>query len=96
MHTKIKQLQIPVLFFKEGKKVIAYTPALDLSTFGKTLVEAQKRFNEVVTIFFEEIIKMGTIEDVLLECGWEKKRNEYLPPSVISHSMTSFSIPLPA
>ena len=72
MHKKVKQLQLPVFFFKEGKKVVAYTPALDLSTFGRTLAEAQKRFSEVVGIFFKEIAKMGTTEEVLKECGWEK------------------------
>jgi len=96
MRTKITQLQLPVFFFREWKKVVAYTPALDLSTFGKTLTESQKRFNEVVQIFFNETAKMGTTEDVLLECGWEKKRNEFLPPSVISHSTSSFSVALPA
>lgn len=92
---KIKQLQIPVTFFKEGKHVIAYTPALDLSTFGTTLAQAQKRFAEVVEIFFEETIKMGTLEDVLLECGWEKRRNEFLPPTIISQGLASVSVPLP-
>ena len=96
MRTKIQKLQLPVIFFKEGKQIIAYTPALDLSTFGKTLEEAQRRFSEVVEIFFEELVKMGTLEEVLEECGWEKHHNEYLPPSVISQGMTSVSVPLPS
>jgi len=95
MRTNIKKLQLPVIFFKEGKQIIAYTPALDLSTFGKTLAQAQRRFGEVVGIFFEELIKMGTLEEVLEECGWEKHHNEFLPPTIISHGMTSVSVPLP-
>ncbi len=95
MSTKIKQLQLPVIFFKEGKKIIAYTPALDLSTFGNTLAQAQKRFGEIVEIFFEELVKMGTLEEVLLECGWERHHNEFLPPTVISQGLTTVSVPLP-
>ena len=88
-------MQLPVIFFKEGKKVIAYTPALDLSTFGDTLSQAQKRFAEIVEIFFEEIIKMGTLEDVLVEYGWEKHHDEFLPPTIISQGLTSVSVPFP-
>ena len=36
--------QLPVSFLKEDKRFIAYTPALDLSTSGKTYEEARKRF----------------------------------------------------
>jgi len=93
MHKKIQQVQLPVLFFKEGKQIIAYTPALDLSTFGKTLAQAQKRFAEVVEIFFEELIRMGTLEEVLEECGWEKHNKEFLPPTVIAQGLTSVSVP---
>jgi len=93
MSKKIIHAELPVLFFKEGKRIVAYTPALNLSTFGKTLTEAKKRFNEVVAIFFEETSKMGTTEEVLLECGWEKRKNEFLPPSIISHGFASVSFP---
>jgi len=61
----IIEAKIPVLFFKEDKKVIAYSPALDLSTCGDTEKQARKRFAEAVDIFITEIHKMGTVEDVL-------------------------------
>ncbi len=67
---------IPVIFFKEGSKVIAYSPAIDLSTCGDTEEQASKRFSEASAIFFNEIMKMGTIDDVLVECGWKKLRQK--------------------
>lgn len=70
--TPIIKGEIPVIFFKEGDKVIAFSPALDLSTFGDSEKEARKRFAEATRIFFEEIIRMGTLEDVLTEYGWRK------------------------
>jgi predicted RNase H-like HicB family nuclease len=57
---KIK-VNLPVSFLKEGNKFVAYTPVLDISTSGKTFKEAQKRFSELVEIFFEELIEMGTL-----------------------------------
>ncbi len=63
---KIKlKLVLPVFYFKEGKSHIAYTPALDLSTSGKTYKEAKKRFKEAVYIFVEEITKNGTFIEVI-------------------------------
>ena len=46
--------------FKEGKSFVAYAPALDLSSAGKTYKQAVSRLNEAVEIFFEEMERMGT------------------------------------
>jgi predicted RNase H-like HicB family nuclease len=69
---KIKNIEtnIPVLFLKERKKFIAYSPAIQLSTCGDTEEQARQRFSEAAQIFFDEIVQMGTVEDVLTECGW--------------------------
>jgi len=62
--------RIPVLFFQEGKKVVAYSPALDISSCGDTMNEAERMFAESAAIFLQEIKDMGTEDDVLAECGW--------------------------
>ena len=62
-------LQLPVSVFKEGKHFIAYTPVLDLSTSGKNYEEVKKRFKESVSIFFEELVKKGTMDEVLESLG---------------------------
>ena len=59
------EVSLPVSILKEGKYFIAYTPALDLSTSGKTFAEVKERFGEVVQIFFEELLEKGTLEEVL-------------------------------
>jgi len=76
------EAKVPVLFFKEGKKVIAYSPALDLSTCGDTERQARKRFAEAAVIFITEIHKMGTLDEVLEECGWCKvpEQDTWAPP----------------
>ena len=63
---------LPVDFYKEGGHFIAYCPALDISTCGDTFEEAKKNFSELLDAFVTETTKMGTLEAVLLECGWEK------------------------
>ena len=42
---------LPVLFLKEDKMFVAYSPALDLSTCGKTFEEAKKNFGQAMDIF---------------------------------------------
>ena len=66
------QAVLPVSILREGDRFIAYSPALDISTSGKTHKEVSNRFSELASIFLEEIIKKGTLEEVLRESGWKK------------------------
>ena len=56
---------LTIHFLREGKRFIAYSPALDLSTSGKTYEEAKRRFQEAAQLFFEEIMRKGVLKDVL-------------------------------
>ena len=73
---------IPVLFFEEGNKIVAYSPALDISSCGDTEEHARSRFAELVSIFLEELKEMGTLNDVLEECGWRRvsTKRTWSPP----------------
>jgi predicted RNase H-like HicB family nuclease len=73
MNPKIQELKLAVNFIKEGKSIVAYSPALDISTAGKDKREARKNFEEMVSMFFEDIIERNTIKDVLSDLGWKKK-----------------------
>ena len=77
-------LQLPISIFREGKHFIAYTPVLDLSTSGKNYDEVKKRFKEAVSIFFEELVKKGTLDEVLESLGWQKIKKQWTPPFLIS------------
>ncbi len=80
-------LQLSVDITKQGKRYIAHSPALDISTSGKTEKEAQKRFQTLVPLFFEELAEMGTTEKVLTELGWKKVRQYFTPPIVSQKSL---------
>jgi len=88
------QINVPVSYFKEDKSFVAYTPALDLSSAGKTLKEAEKNIAEAVSIFMEEILKHGTLDEVLSSLGWKKasKTNEWMPPIFVSHGMLPVTV----
>lgn len=90
------EAKIPVLFLQEGKKVVAYSPALDLSSCGDTEQQARKRFAEAAMLFLTEIDKMGTTEEVLEECGWHKFPNQlkWSPPTYKSCIQERVRIPI--
>src|SRR3989344_5701727 len=89
------KFKLPVSFFKEGRSVVGYCRVLDLSTCGKNLQDAQRMFHEAATIFFQELITMGTLEEVLLDLGWHKKNRQFMPPVEMLHTNTPVAIAMP-
>jgi hypothetical protein len=50
------ELRLPVSLIREGDQVVAYAPALDISTCGKDEAEAEANFSGLVGIFFKDLI----------------------------------------
>ncbi len=86
------KFSLSVSVLKEGNRFIAHSPAIDLSTSGKTYEEAKKRFDEAASVFFEEIFEQGTLEDVLKDLGWKKTQKKWIPPLVISQESQEISV----
>ena len=97
---RFQNIGLTVEFYREGSKFIAYSPALKLSTCGDSQSEAQKRFGELVDVFFEEIDRMGTCEEMLIECGWKKVGHNgtkrWQPPTLVGKGQKDVRIPCPA
>ncbi len=83
MKNSFIQFKLPVSIIKESKKFVAYSPALDLSTSGNSIKQAQSRFEEAVDIFFEEIIEKGTLSKVLTNLGWKQIKMKWTPPTIV-------------
>ncbi len=90
------QFNLQVSFLKEKNRFVAYTPVLDLSTSGRTLKEAKRRFGEASILFFEELIRKGTLEEVLLDLGWQKVRKEWKSPVIVSQESETIRVPVNA
>lgn len=83
-------VSLPVTFLREGKYFIAYSPAIDMSTSAQTFEKVKSRFNELVKIFFEDLIEKGTLENVLSTLGWQKVDSEWTPPQIIGQESQRF------
>ena len=93
MRKVMLEISLPVSILREGKKFVAHTPALDLSTSANSFEKVRERFNEIVNIFFEELIKRGTLEDVLQDLGWRKVQRKWTPPVVVSQESQTVRVP---
>ena len=85
--------QLPVTITKQNRRFVASSPALDISTSGKSVKDVQNQFVELAGIFPEEIIQAGTVSDVLSELGWQKVEKKWNPPQVISSDFIGVQIP---
>ena len=88
-------VELPVTFIEEEDAVIAYTPALDLSTCGKNRKDAEQMFSEAARIFFNDLVENDTVEEVLSGLGWKKDsvRSSWIPPKI---SQDSIGVKVPA
>ncbi len=94
MPHKPLSFSLPVMITKQGKRFVAYTPALDISTSGKSERDVKSKFEELAHLFLEEVAEAGTANDVLSELGWKKVEKRWTPPKVISSKSIGIEMPV--
>ena len=86
-------IEVTIEVWKKGKWFIAKCPELDFVSQGRTHKKAKENLIEVINIQFEEMDNMGTLDDYLAECGYEKKQDGIFPHTeMIEHQ--KHSLPL--
>jgi hypothetical protein len=65
--------------WKEGASHVAYSPELDISTCADSASRARTRLREAVSLFVEEAARVGTLQAILAEAGFEKHRKTHRP-----------------
>lgn len=73
------QVQLPLLLWREDKKIVAYSPALEISSFGETEESAVSNFSEAVELFFETADERKVLRELLENLGWTFKSNTWNP-----------------
>lgn len=70
--------------FKEDEITIIYSPALDLSGYGQSEIDAKNSFSEALHEFFRYTNNKKTLDKVLKKLGWSikgsKKKPKFNPP----------------
>lgn len=76
------EAKLDVFIYENDGFKIAYTPALDLMGYGKTVEDAKASFEIVLEDFFETTLQKKTLADYLQQHGWikEARKIEFLSP----------------
>ena len=79
------EIDFDAIVFQEGKTYIAYSPKLDVSSCGNIVDDAKRNLKTAVRLFLEESSKMGTLDDILEEAGYELKGSDYwMSPRIVA------------
>ena len=86
-------IDFDAIFFQEGKACVAHCPELDVSSCGHDVDEARYNLRTAVRLFLEEAEKMGTLEDILREAGYQQQPNQsWRPPRLLSTEVMSLGV----
>lgn len=88
------EIQFTTQIFKEGRVFVAHTRELDVSSCGSTRQKALRNLKEAVRLFLEEAEKMGTLEQILAEAGYLKRKSKLQGPKFIATERVSLPLPL--
>jgi len=90
----MKLINVPVVFFEENGAIICHCLPLDVSSCGRDLNEARRNIKDAIEGFLEACEGMGTLEEVLNECGFVKSGSDWKSPAVLESD--SIDVPLSA
>ena len=84
---------VPIQIFPEAGGYAASCAPLGVTSQGDTREEAEENLKGALGLFFEELIRAGSLDDVLMECGWAKLAagpetlERFAPPRVESRAV---------
>ena len=88
------EIQFTTRMFKEGRTFVAQALELDVSSCGGSKEKALQNLKEAVRLFLEEAGKMGTLEQILEEAGYSKRKSKLASPNFISVQRVTLPLPL--
>ena len=88
------EIHFTTQIFKEGRTFVAHTPELDVSSCGGTREKASKNLKEAVRLFLDEAAKKGTLDRILEEAGYLKRKGSIEGPRFIGTQRESLPLPL--
>lgn len=84
-----QNIQLKLEIFAEDDLYVGICPALSVSSFGETVVEAKQSVQEALAAFIEACSEMGTLSEVLKESGFTFKDGMWMYPQPIAVEMVT-------
>lgn len=93
VRTAAEELDLTVQVWKEGPAFVAYAPELDVSSCGRTASQAKSHLREAISLFIEEAAERGSLEDILLEAGFERRGTSLKPRRILARERLRLTLP---
>lgn len=77
-------LEYTAQIWKEGDQFIAHAMPLDVMSSGSTVEAAREALDEAVDLFLETAAEVGTLQEVLQECGFDLQEGRWVSPSWVA------------
>ncbi len=90
----LMDIQFTTRVFKEGRTFVAHALEFDVASCGGTKEKAVSNLKEAVRLFLEEAEKMHTLDQILAESGYTKRKTKIETPKFISVQQDSLAMPL--
>jgi hypothetical protein len=84
LYSWLMKIQFTSQVFREGKMYVAYSPELDLSSCATTKAKAQTNLLEAVRLFLEEAGRKGSLEQILNEAGFVRRKQIMVGPKLVT------------
>lgn len=87
-------IKLKTQFFKENGVIVGVAPELNVSSFGRNLIEAKRSLSEAIEGFLETCRDLGTLEEVLEDAGFNIQANKYIwePPKIVRQEQLDFKV----
>ena len=79
MKTYTAEIEVFIFQDKEDGLFYADCPSLELIDVGNTIEEAKVNFENMLSLFFDDIIERGTFHEAMAELGWKIKPRLAVP-----------------
>jgi predicted RNase H-like HicB family nuclease len=77
-------LETTVHIWKEGSQYVAHAMPLDVMSSGSTPESARHALDEAVRAFLLTAADTGALEQILEDCGYERRGDRWLSPDFIA------------
>lgn len=77
-------LEYTVQIWKEGAQFIAHAMPLDVMSSGHTVEAAREALEEAVGLFLETAADVGTLDEVLQDCGFDLQEGRWVSPTWVA------------
>ena len=85
-------IEFDAIIIQEDKSFVAHCLELDVSSCGHNVDEARGNLKTAVRLFVEEGEKLGTLDDILKEAGYQRGEDgTWKSPRIVSTEVLSLS-----